>query len=115
MSKHAGCKRGFTQLSNSWFGRACLAGSKDIVDEFMVGMYHPDGGTSGEFSFTWEVLMGDISIKMQAYNDSWSALSQFSDLLDKMSEIDDQNISPKEFAELLTTLGIEDMTERGYD
>lgn len=110
MNKHEGCVRGFTQLSRAWYGNI-QHHTIGVSDQIMVGFYHPNGGTSGEFSITWESLMGDYVPKLCAYDDSWNVLSLFSDLIERMSEVDNQNISPDEFVKILISLGIEDRTE----
>ena len=109
MKNHDGCKRGFYQLSKAWYGESNLR-STEKVDEITIGYYHPDGGTSGEFQISWEKLCGNIVPKLEVWDDGWSALSSFSDMIDFMATIDGENIAPDLFAENLRKLGIEDMT-----
>lgn len=109
MEKHTGCKRGFTQLSKAWYGDANLKNS-EMIDRFSIGFYHPEGGTTGEFLISYEELGGKIIPRLQAFDDGWDALFNFSDLIEAMSKIDDKNISPDDFNKLLVSLGIEDMT-----
>lgn len=109
MKDHSECKRKFIQLSKAWYADANLRGS-DIVDEIMVGFYHPGGGTTGEFAIRWTVLGGSSTPMICSFEDSWSALWEFRDLLEKLSELDGDNPSPDEIAELLSSLGIENDT-----
>ena len=78
----------------------------------MIGFYNE--GTSGEFAIRWEQLGGRSIPRLQAYDDSWSALVHFKDLLDAMASVDNENISPEQFCKLLVSLGIKDLTEREY-
>jgi hypothetical protein len=108
MGKHTGCKRQFTQLSRAWYG------SRDgVVDEVTIGLYHQEGGTTGEFSVVWKIpyLARDASPQLQSWDDSWSALFQFGDLLESMADLDDKDVSPEAFCQLLTGLGIADATK----
>jgi hypothetical protein len=80
------------------------------TERVMVGMYHPDGGTSGEFEVEWIVLQQQKCAKLKSFEDSWSALWLFKDLIEKMSEIDSDKIQEPEFCKLLDSLGIIDIT-----
>ena len=112
MKDHSYSKRQFIQLSRSWYADAILKNKpEDFVDDITVGFYTNDGGTTGEFTFEWLKFGHKVFVKLVAYDDSWSALYQFSDLLEAMAEIDDENISPKDFCKLLISLGIEDNTK----
>ncbi|MCL4473541.1 MAG: hypothetical protein M1455_06330 [Actinobacteria bacterium] len=115
--KHEGCRRQFIQLSRAYYGAISLATTRDVTDEIQVGFYHPDGGTSGEFSIVWIALTcADTVPRLEAFNDSWDALWQFRDVLEKMAAVDGQNISPDDFCRLLESCGVEDATpvERAY-
>jgi hypothetical protein len=83
------------------------------VDDFMIGMY--GSGTTGEFSVVWTELGGKLTPQLRAYDDSWSALAKFRDLLDAMAEVDDQDITPAQFYEICMRLGIKDLTPRTQD
>lgn len=110
--KHEGCKLQFTQHSRAWYARQ--EHENGFVDEVMVGMYHPDGGTTGEFAFRWMRLSNTrVAPCLVAYHDSWDALNRCGDLLAAMARIDveDHDISPNEFCRMLISLGIEDATQ----
>lgn len=110
MKNHEECKRGFTHLSKSWYGKANLDRSHE-VDSVTVGFYHPKGGTTGEFTFTWEELGGKVTPKLTAYDDSWNALFLFGDMLEEMAAIDGEDITPDDFCNMLVSVGIENMTQ----
>lgn len=123
---HTDGRPGFRIHSQSWYASSVpLARHKDgAFDEIMVGFYDDDGviigggGTSGEFSFVWYIL-GDLpTIRLECYSDGWSSLIRIPRLLNLMSDIDtdrpgrraDMNVD--RFAEMLTSIGIMDMTNR---
>lgn len=109
-NKHEGCEKGFTHLSKAWYGEACLKDS-EVIDKITIGFYAQDGGTSGEFCVAWEGLAGRPVPRLCVYDDGWSALNEFSDLIKKMADFDGQDISPEEFADLLLSMGIKDRTK----
>ena len=107
--KHYECERQFMQLSRAWYGKESLKIS-DYVDEIMIGFYPKGGGTTGEFAIRWIIIGEHIVPQLQSFDDSWSALWEFRDLLEKLAEIDNKKTSPKEICNLLTGLGITDAT-----
>ncbi len=113
MKEHTGNFRGFSILSQAYYSTSAL-NEPDISDEIMIGLYHPEGGTSGEFAIRWVTgLRGGKAVpRLEAFDDSWSALTQFHDLLAAMAEIDNQDTTPEAFAEILKNLGIVDRTLR---
>ena len=114
-AKHDGMIRGFYHLSEAWYADAILTNRYDgLIDEVLIGFYGPDGdqGTSGEFAVKWEHLGGKLAPQLCVYDDAWEALSHFSDLLAEMAKLDSGSPSPTEFCELLTRLGIKDLTPR---
>jgi len=113
MKDHSSDKRKFTHLSESWYGKENLARSEKI-DSVTMGFYCEDGGTSGEFTIVWIELGGRIVPQLRAFDDSWSALWGFRDVLEEMSNRDDENITPKQLCEILIKCGVKDNTQRHY-
>lgn len=109
-NKHEGCFRAFIILSEAYYGNA-VRWHNTSIDEILIGMYDPKGGTTGEFFVRWVDVNGPTP-RLEAFNDSWSALQQFTDLLEWMATVDGQRVSPQEFAEKLRQLGIKDETVR---
>lgn len=97
MTSHKGCKRAYKVNQKK--------------DKIRVGMYHPDGGTSGELEFEWIDFSGQKRARIKAYDDSWSALSLFKDLIDEMVKVDNEAIQMPEFCAILDRLGIIDITK----
>lgn len=111
-NKHEGGKRKFYHVGEAWYSSTALGFGMD--DEVVIGVYHPDGGTTGEFSVRWSKVGRESTPMLCAFDDSWSALSMFQDVLKKMAEIDDHNIMPDEFCYLLLECGVEDATPTEY-
>lgn len=111
MNKHEGCIRAFTHLSESWYGKACLA-SGTTIDSVTMGFYHPDGGTTGEFEIHWEKLAGRVTPRLEVFDDAWDALHEFRDVIALMAKHDGEDIGPHELCNLLRDCGIIDRTER---
>lgn len=73
--------------------------------EISISLHSPGGGVYGEFIVVWVMLNNRLVPKLEAFDDSWRVLSCFSDLLDKLAEVDSENILPNEFIEILNSLG----------
>ena len=109
MKKHDGSVRGFYHLSKAWYGKGCLE-SSDILDEVMFGFYHKDGGTTGEMSMRWKELGGKEVPKLEVFDDGWHALNEFKDVIQKLADVDNLNINPEQFCEILLDCGFENLT-----
>ena len=70
--------RGFHHSSRAWC-RAVIG-----EPEIMVGLYHPKGGTSGEFAFRWH-LVGVMTPRLEVFSDAWRVLPQFNDVLEALA------------------------------
>lgn len=108
-SPHYGDIRGFTQLSKAWYAKANLT-DPNIKDEITIGFYSPGGGTSGEFQVVWEKLGVKWTPRLKAFDDAWSALFNFSDLIESMALVGGDDITPAAFVVVLECLGIKNMT-----
>ena len=89
---------------------AALRGGEMATDTFTYTISDGNGGTSGEMFIRWEQVGNKRHPQLQVFDDAWSALALFGDLLQKMSEVDNHNISEASFVELLKSCGFEDMT-----
>lgn len=73
--------RGFIHSSRAWY-RESLSGGPVI----MLGLYHPNGGTSGEFAFRWHELSArGRSPRLEVFDDAWRVLPQFDDVLQALA------------------------------
>lgn len=109
-SKHDGDIRGFSILSEAYYAKACMPA--DTIDEVMIGMYSQDRGTSGEFAVRWFELGNKITPRLEVFDDAWSALAQFGDVLRYMASVDGLDVSPQAFCAALRDMGIIDRTTR---
>lgn len=105
---HTGCIRGFHQNSRAWY-RGVL--HDESVDKFMFGMYAPGGGTTGEMSVTFAKLAGRVVPRLGCFDDGWSTLATFTDLIARMGAVDDKNITPEDFRKMLLECGFTDLTK----
>lgn len=113
-NKHEGHVRTFTILSQSWYADASAIAERRAPggDVMQIGFSAPEGGTSGEFCIRWKPLDRQIVPQLQAFDDSWSALAGFSDVLAKLAEVDGTNPTVDQVAEILKSCGVVDATER---
>lgn len=108
-SKHDGGYRGFYVLSQAWYGNANM---RDTKEEIMMGIYHPDGGTTGEFAIRWIDLGGsDYAPRLEVFGDAWSALPLFHELLAWLPMLT-KKVEPLEVITALLAWGVTDKTPR---
>lgn len=106
MSNYDGRIRGF-----HWTSRAYYASSIGDRQEILFGMYDENGeGTSGEMAIRWVDVGAKVAPRLEVFDDAWSALFLFNDLLEAMSEVDGQNITQEDFVALLLDHGFIDLT-----
>lgn len=119
MSKdHEGDIKQYILLSEAWYADAVIKNdTRDFVDDVNFGFYSPDGGTSGEMSVRWYRIQDNNppSPKLECFCDAWHTLAQFKDVIDAMAEVDDQDITSKEFCQLLEKCGFVDATPHKPD
>ncbi len=92
--------------------KAYYAHVLDRGPELSLGYDHEDGGTVGEFVIRWKSL-GDKEVpQLRVFDDAWGVLfERFQDLLELLSTLDDQGVTPDDLAEKILALGnIEDKT-----
>ena len=105
MKDHTEYTRGFYWTKKAWYAE--IAGNRDIV----FGLYcNPHGGTTGEMKMYWIDLKGKETPRLECFNDAWSALSLFDDLILKLAEYDNQDITQEQFVDILLSCGFEDLT-----
>jgi hypothetical protein len=100
--------RGFHQNSRAWYGGYVKDGA---ADRFSVGLYHPEGGTVGEMQFVFQALGGRVVPRLKCFDDGWYALSTFADLIARMGQANDKNITPEDFRKMLLECGFTDLTK----
>lgn len=105
MTNHEGCIRGYHRSSKAYYAKS-LVGENISV---MFGMYAIEGGTTGEMRMEWV----ELRARLNCFEDSFSALSLFTDVIQKLGEADGDLIQEPEFCELLDDCGFKDLT--AYD
>ena len=122
MKDHKGDFRGYHHLAEAWYSKASLESlkRKGIIDEVTFGFYCGDGGTSGEMAMRWYDLNNNDPLlinrrpfaRLECFEDAFHALGEFSDVIEELSQVDEQKIQPKEFCALLDQCGFRDLTAR---
>ena len=100
--------RAYIRNSKAWYA----SGNENV--EITIGIYHSSTeGTRGEFSVEWLNIANNelLAPRLCSFDDSWSVLNEFKDLLEKMKELDNQNIQEPEFCKVLDSLNIKDITK----
>lgn len=96
--------RGFHWYRKAWYSRG------EIEKEIGFGLYYINDGCAGEMVMEWENLGGKNVPRFHVYDDGWKALASFTDLIQKLGEVDDENITQEQFVEILLSCGFTDMT-----
>lgn len=108
--RHAGGYRGFTWVSKAHYADSALKGMA-YEDVFNLGVYHEDGGTSGEFTISWYRLRGELAAQLEIFEDAFEvAIHVCSDLMSALAELDHKNPQPQDVYDLLIKLGFRDRT-----
>jgi hypothetical protein len=103
--------RSFTHYSESYYAKS-IPLTNGVVDDVYFGLSCGGGGTHGEMKMEWTELGGSMVPQLRVYDDGWGVLASFSDLLAEMAKVENDNITPKEFCEMLLRCGFKDCTRR---
>lgn len=106
MKDHEGCIRGYRRSSKAWYGKI-----NNNQTEVHFGMFHKEGGTTGEMTMEWVELSGKQCARLKCFEDGWNALALFTDLIQKMGEVDSEEIQEEDFCKMLDECGFKDLTE----
>jgi hypothetical protein len=119
---HHECERGFIWTSKSYYVKNIKDFLGDAVDEIMVGFFHKDGSTTGEFGIRWYLLEEGkpASARLEAFHDAFDALALCTDLLEELRKWDNDPFSterlkfpqPQDVVDILLKLGFKDLTKR---
>ena len=105
MKNHEGCIRGYHRTSKAWYTKT------QFRIEVLFGMYSLQGGTSDEMSMEWVEISNKLCPRLKCFDDSWSALALFNDLIQELGEVDNKVIQEEEFCKILDKCGFKDLTE----
>jgi hypothetical protein len=106
MRDHTGCIRGYYRSTKAYY-------AKNLQDDnlnVMFGMYHPEGGSSGEMKMEWVDIGSKKTPQLQVFDDAWDALGLFPDLITELATLDSKDINDDEFCIVLDRLGFKDIT-----
>ena len=107
MRDHTGCIRAYCRSSKAYY--SAYVTKEELTVNF--GMYDiVDGSTSGEMKMEWVDIGSKITPQLQVFDDGWSALGLFTDLVVELSLVDSKDISDDEFCSILDRLGFKDIT-----
>ncbi len=101
--------REFYWSSEAWYNKPTK-----MVDppEITFGIYgSKDGEPSGEMAIVWETLGNRSVPRLKIFDDAWDVLKSFSDLIDKLADVDNKNISQQQFIKILLECGFKDSTQ----
>lgn len=98
-------KRGFYIHTQSWYAAANPLGA--VVEEIMLTSYK-----GKEFAVRWSYVGHDITPRLEVFDDAWQLLADWPDLIAALAALDNKCIQPKEFCDMLLSLGFVDETKR---
>lgn len=102
--------RGFHWCTKAWYWYWNMGLNEKPTITF--GMYYKNDGTPGEMSMKWHNLKGSTLIpKLEVFDDSWKVLASFTDVIQKLGEHDDENITEEQFVQILLECGFTDLTK----
>ena len=96
--------RTFIQLSKAWYGKA--ASLPNTLDQISLKVE----GANGEVTIEWVSTGENWAPQIRAFNDSWTELLQFTDLLEALAKHNGRYQTPDQVAELIEGLGITNIT-----
>ena len=109
---HEGSEKGFVRTSKAWYASAALG---HLTEDFTIGFYHQDGGTTGEFSISFEDRADTTFVRLNVHDDAFHALLCMPELLVRLAEHDFHHgtrarITPDLLEEILLELGFTNRT-----
>ncbi len=106
MKNHKGCIRGYDRHSKAWYAEAC----NDALINVEFGMYAKDGSTIGEMAMEWVELKDKLYARLKCFEGGWGVLALFTDLIQKLGEVDGKQIQEEDFVKILNECGFKDLT-----
>jgi len=106
MTENENYKRAFIVSNRAWYKN--VVGKKEVV----FGMYDLVlSGTTGEMAMRWHDLNRAEVPRIECFDDAWKTLFSFTDVLEKLADVDNKNITQDDFIEILLSCGFVDKTE----
>jgi hypothetical protein len=98
----------FYQYSRQKYSHVSLPSG--VLDELMIGVYHKEGGTSGEFSIKKMIIGGKFSLELCMFDDSWKLIPYLTDFFSLIAKCED--ISLTYVVLKLVEIGFVDLSDR---
>jgi hypothetical protein len=95
--------KGFHILNRAWHAQT------PYQPEIMIGMYHPDGGTSGEFVIRWHDLPYHTAPCLEIFDDAWKLFFSMPELAD-LAKLSESRRTQDDIVAFLKSLGFHDLT-----
>jgi len=106
-------RREFIQLARAWYGDT-VVNMRDILDDLTIHVFD-DQAFIGEFGIEWVYLNGRSVPRLVVFNDGWRALAWCDDLIQRLGELNGQDVPPASLAVVLGELGFDDVTPTERD
>ena len=106
MKQFEGLIRGYHRSSKAWYADSVRKENTEVT----FGMYEENAGTIGEMTMEWIELGGRQCARLKAFEDSWAVLASFADLIQRMAEVDSEEIQEPDFCKMLDECGFKDLT-----
>ena len=104
--------KAFSVHNEAWYAPTSRLG-RGIVNEIVIGIYHAEVGTTGEFCIAWHDIGQTPTARLEAYRDSWKVLTgECADVLDFLKRCDGYNPSVEDVKTALLGMGYRDRTPR---
>ncbi len=91
----------------------------DYIDDLSLGIYHSEGGTSGEFTIEWITLDRNVASRLKAFDDSWHVMPLMPELFTLMAQVSSDSSTPaystEDFTKRLLEKGWRDLTRYARD
>jgi len=99
--------KGFHIFSRAHYARA------GQPKEIMIGLYHSEGGTSGEFAIRWHDIGSQKSFpRLEIFDDAWKVFFDMPELCG-LSTLTGKNADEQQIIDFLIAAGFKDLTR--YD
>lgn len=85
---------------------------KGVIDEVTIRCLKEGvDETLGDFTMSWLYVGDNLTCRLEAYEDAFHVLSKCTDLVLKLGEAVNSNLSPGEFCEILRNMGYTDISD----
>lgn len=95
--------KGFYVMNRAWHAQT-------PQPEIMIGLYHPDGGTSGEFALRWHNLSPfEAAPCLEIFDDAWTVFFAMPELAE-LAKLRERRRTQDDIIAFLQHAGFQDLT-----